>query len=113
MRLPSTYSGTRGPGTFVVTAWHQICPADMTARNPAVIAVRTTSLTVPPNALRTALNSSNLPSVQAQRRWGPIGPLSDRAVGVTACLARDGRLCASVRPEPAIPLAAFNALLRL
>ena len=60
------------------------------SRKPPVIAVRTTSLTVPPSAFRTALNSSNLPSVQAQRRCGPIGPLSERAVGRDGLLGQRG-----------------------
>src|SRR5215203_1245128 len=81
------------------------------SRNPPVIAARTTSLTVPPNAVRTALNSSNLPSVQAQRRCGPIGPLSERAVGVIACLARDGTVCATVLPCSASDFAPRTAVL--
>ena len=76
-----------------------------------MIAVRTTSLTVPPSAVRTALNSSNLPSVQAHRRCGPIGPFSDRAVGVIACFASEGTVEARVLPDAATLLAAFTALL--
>ena len=80
------------------------------SRKPPAIAVRTTSLTVPPSAFRTALNSSNLPSVQAQRRCGPIGPLSERAVGVMACLASDGTVEAAVLSGSASPFAARIAL---
>jgi hypothetical protein len=39
---PSTYSGTRGPGTFVVTAWHHSCPASTAARTPSESSVGAT-----------------------------------------------------------------------
>ena len=79
------------------------------SRKPPVIAVRTTSLTVPPSAVRTALNSSNLPSVQAHRRCGPIGPFSERAVGVIACLASEGTV-AAVPADSASSFAARTAV---
>ncbi len=39
--------------------------------------VSTTSLTVPPKAARTVFTSVSRTSAQAQRRWGPIGPVSE------------------------------------
>src|SRR6266511_1100634 len=49
------------------------------SRKPRVTAASTTSLTVPPNALRTSLTSSRFACAHSQRRWGPTGPLSVRA----------------------------------
>ena len=51
------------------------------SRKPPAIAVSTTSLTVPPNALRIFLTSDSRDRAQSQRRCGPIGPLSDDVGG--------------------------------
>src|SRR6266545_2062737 len=54
------------------------------SRKPRVTAASTTSLTVPPNALRTSLTSSRFACAHSQRRWGPTGPLSVRAEAPTS-----------------------------
>ena len=58
-------------------------------------AASTTSFTVPPNATRITLTSSSETCVRAQRRRGPIGPVSDdapRRVGATDAGEADGDL---------------------
>jgi hypothetical protein len=44
--------------------------------NPFVIAVSTTSFTVPPSAVRTNLTSASVASAHATTRCEPIGPVS-------------------------------------
>jgi hypothetical protein len=47
------------------------------SRKPRVITASTTSLTVPPSAVRIVLTSESRLRAHAQRRCGPIGPFSD------------------------------------
>ena len=62
-----------------------------------VMAVSTTSLTVPPRPRRTTLIWSRLLRAQAQRRWGPMGPLRlDNGVKRTTLMA-DLTPCATSR----------------
>ena len=73
------------------------------SRNPAVMAVSTTSLTVPPKASRISLTSVNRARAQSQRRCGPIGPLSAVASGgrtMPAYAARPWTVCAACAAEP-------------
>src|ERR1700709_545980 len=79
IRLPSTYSGTRGPGTFVVAAWHQIWPADMTARTPKDSSVGATKLPIEmiegtATADIAVLYSSLCPLIAASRFTGSGSP---------------------------------------
>ena len=67
------------------------------SRKPRVMAVSTTSLTVPPRPRRTTLIWSRLLRAQAQRRWGPMGPLRlDNGVKRTTLMA-DLTPCATSR----------------
>ena len=53
-----------------------------------MITASTTSLTVPPCSVRMALTSARRPRAHAQRRCGPIGPLSDVPAGGRSSVRR-------------------------
>lgn len=111
-RVPRWLSARTDTGTIVRTTSFSDVSSPRPcrrSRKPAVIEVRTTSLTVPPSAVRTSLSSAKSVEVHAQRRCGPIGPLRERAVGTSACLARDGSVEATVLPESRTCLASRPA----
>ncbi len=95
-----SFSARIDTGTIVRTTWPSTSSPRLasSSRNPCVMAVRMTSLTVPPVALRIRLTSARSALVHTHRRCGPIGPFSEPAADEVRRLAVPGRLPSTARP---------------